>query len=89
MLELTKAAWRKSSYSTSGGNCVEVATIPSGAWRKSSRSDDQGACVEVAFPGGAVATRDSKDSEGGILVFGHPAWSAFLAATARGAFDLR
>ncbi|QIZ34173.1 DUF397 domain-containing protein [Saccharopolyspora sp. ASAGF58] len=58
-------------------------------WRKSTYSGDQGTCVEVAFPGGAVAARDSKDPGGGALVFGHRSWSAFLAAAARGVFDLR
>jgi uncharacterized protein DUF397 len=38
-------AWRKSSYSSGQGACVEVATNV--AWRKSSYSG-QGNCVEVA-----------------------------------------
>jgi hypothetical protein len=40
--------WRKSSRSTdTGGQCVELAVVPS--WRKSSRSGDTGGqCVEVA-----------------------------------------
>jgi hypothetical protein len=36
--------WRKSTYSNSTGDCVEVAT----AWRKSTYSDSSGNCVEVA-----------------------------------------
>ncbi|RCW39807.1 uncharacterized protein DUF397 [Halopolyspora algeriensis] len=30
MFDLSKAAWRKSSFSTSGGNCVEVAPLADG-----------------------------------------------------------
>lgn len=41
-MRLEFAAWRKSSYSSQNGNCVEVA-----AWRKSSHSSDNGNCVEV------------------------------------------
>jgi hypothetical protein len=45
-MDVTGAAWRKSSYSgDNGGNCVEVANV----WRKSSHSGDNGGdCVEVA-----------------------------------------
>src|SRR5579859_3830440 len=53
MAGLSRATWRKSSYSGGGGggNCVEVAHIPT--WRKSSYSGGNGsACVEVAhIPG--------------------------------------
>ncbi|MFF4533957.1 DUF397 domain-containing protein [Streptomyces sp. NPDC001407] len=39
------AMWQKSSYSTNGGNCVEVAS----SWRKSTYSGPNGGdCVEVA-----------------------------------------
>jgi hypothetical protein len=78
-MDLTGAAWRKSSYSGSnGGNCVEVAEV----WRKSSYSASNGGdCVEVAraLPA-AVAVRDSKDPEGPKLVFTPAAWAAFTAA---------
>jgi hypothetical protein len=44
--DLSRAAWRKSSYSGSnGGQCVEAATM----WRKSSYSSSNGGqCVEAA-----------------------------------------
>ena len=44
--DLSRAAWRKSSYSASnGGQCVEAATV----WRKSSYSGGNGGeCVEAA-----------------------------------------
>ncbi|MBO2454458.1 DUF397 domain-containing protein [Actinomadura barringtoniae] len=45
---VSKASWRKSSYSGDhGGACIEVAP----AWRTSSHSGEHGgACVEVARP---------------------------------------
>lgn len=49
-------------------------------WRKSTRSSgNTGDCVEVAdnLPG-VVAVRDSKDSSGPVLRFGHEAWRAFV-----------
>ena len=45
-VDLSRAAWRKSSYSGgNGGQCVEAATV----WRKSSYSASNGGqCVEAA-----------------------------------------
>ncbi|MCX4746187.1 DUF397 domain-containing protein [Kitasatospora sp. NBC_01287] len=64
-MDLSGAAWFKSSYSTNGGQCVEVA------------------------PGfsGIVPVRDSKDPEGGALVFPAGAFAAFVAALKVGRFD--
>lgn len=40
-------------------------------WHKSSHSTNSGGqCVEVAAVGGMVAVRDSKNPDGGDLVFG-------------------
>jgi hypothetical protein len=79
-LDLSRAAWRKSTYSGNGNDCVEVAAI----WRKSSYSNDGGDCVEVASAvrPEVVAVRDSKDPDGPKLTFTPDVWTAF-AATVR------
>lgn len=68
--------FRKSSYSTGGENCVEVAQVTP-AFRKSSYSSGGDNCVEVAeLPTGA-AIRDSKHPELGFLPVGAGEWTAF------------
>jgi hypothetical protein len=81
-MDLTGAAWRKSSYSgTNGGNCVEVAEV----WRKSSYSGSNGGdCIEVAPLPAAIAVRDSKDPDGPKLIFTPQAWAAFTTAIRTG-----
>jgi uncharacterized protein DUF397 len=74
--DLTRAAWRKSSFSSSASNCVEVAFVD---WRKSSFSTNAGNCVEVAFVPHAVAVRDSKNTAGPTLAVPTPTWHAFVA----------
>ena len=51
-------AWRKSSYSGTNANCVEL------GWRKSSYSGSNAQCVELAVAG---AVRDSKNPDGPTL----------------------
>jgi uncharacterized protein DUF397 len=64
----THLAWRKSSFSTDNGMCVEVANLPI-SWRKSSVSTDNGECVELAnVSADLVAVRDSKRPDAGHLV---------------------
>ena len=51
--------WRKSSYSSNGTNCVEV------AWQKSSHSSNGSSCVELSSD--LAAVRDSKNPDGPTL----------------------
>ena len=81
MSEGAYRSWRKSSYSNSSGNCVEVA---SASWRKSSHSDGTGNCVEVANADRLVAIRDTKQGDcGPTLEFAESAWQGFLAVIKR------
>ena len=51
---------------------------PDPRWRKSRYSNGQGSCVEVGHAAGrAIAVRDTKDSDGPHLAFGHQAWEVF------------
>lgn len=70
--------WRKSSFSSYNGNCVEVG----GDYRKSSRSMANGNCVEAGNGPGAVLVRDTADRDGNVLALSADAWSAFTARTA-------
>ncbi|QTZ91139.1 DUF397 domain-containing protein [Streptomyces auratus] len=84
-IDLSKATWRKSSYSnTSGGDCIEVSDdfLTTAAWRKSSYSNTSGGnCIEIAdnLPA-LVPVRDSKNPQGPALVFSATAWGSFVAA---------
>lgn len=66
------AVWRKSSYSGTETNCIEIA-YPD--WRKSSYSGTETECIEIAYPVAAptVGIRDSKNPTGGYLTFPHTA----------------
>lgn len=56
-------------------------------WSKSTKSD-QGNCVEARYVDGSVEVRDSKDAAGTVLRYTRDEWSAFLAGTAAGEFNL-
>jgi hypothetical protein len=62
---VTDLAFRKSSYSGAGQNCVEVAPIPA-SFRDSSHS--------------GAAIRDSKHPDAGHLPFPAAEWTGFLSA---------
>ncbi|MGC5010664.1 DUF397 domain-containing protein [Streptosporangium sp. DT93] len=63
--------------------------LSAAVWRKASCSGDNGGqCVEVALNlPGAVAVRDSKDSEGPKLLFPPAEWRAFVGGIKSGGFD--
>lgn len=63
--------------------------LTSARWRKSSHSGDTGGdCVEVAGLSDAVAVRDSKNPEGPVLGFGHPAFRTLTHRIRAGRYDL-
>jgi hypothetical protein len=73
-MDLSRAQWRKSRYSGSNGDCIEVAVM----WHKTSHSGSNGNCVEVAADSGArVLVRDTKDRGGPVLAFRPSAWREF------------
>jgi hypothetical protein len=92
--------WRKSSYSGSSGNCVEVRWQKSShsgmngncvevSWQKSSYSGPTGNCIEArASAPGHVAIRDSKDKAGPRLTVNDRAWDAFIRGIKRGEFGI-
>ncbi|MGH3823892.1 MAG: DUF397 domain-containing protein [Pseudonocardiaceae bacterium] len=69
--------WHTSSYSSNGGDCVEI------GWRTSSYSNGGAVCVEVAPTPDAVLLRDSKDRTGPALTIPTPAWRTFLTTLTR------
>lgn len=87
-VDLAGVVWRKSSYTQSNGECVEIA-FPDADWRKSTRSQGDGACVQVALKPSCAGIRDSKQPDGGVVLTGFSAWDAFRRAVKRAELDLR
>ncbi|MEU5848911.1 DUF397 domain-containing protein [Saccharopolyspora shandongensis] len=87
---LNVPVWRKSSYSTNNGDCVEIAFVTAEVpdWRKSTYSANNGACVEVALADEVVGARDSKNPGGPELWFRGARWGRFVADVKAGRFDL-
>jgi hypothetical protein len=57
-------------------------------WRKATGSGD-GGCVEVAYVDGVIGVRDTKDNgTGPVLMFNQREWTAFLAGSHAGEFNL-
>ncbi|MEV0751685.1 DUF397 domain-containing protein [Streptosporangium sp. NPDC050280] len=56
-------------------------------WRKSSLSADGPSCVEMAFVGNDVAVRDTKDRDGGTLIFSRTEWNTFIGGIKNGNLD--
>ncbi len=72
-MDLTGAAWRKSSYgSGEDGSCIEVAVIPG-----SKEGSDY-----------IIAMRDGRNPGGPALIFTPDEWRAFTAGVQDGEFDL-
>jgi hypothetical protein len=70
-VDLSGAAWRKSSYSGgNGGQCVEVAAIPG----------------HQDGPDRICVIRDSANPGGPALSFGRRQWQQFTAAVKAGSF---
>lgn len=76
-MSLPDLAWRKSSFSSPEGDCVEM------AWRKSSFSGPETDCVEVAWPVAGAALRDSKNVAGPMLLVPERAVTALVATLSK------
>ncbi|MEU3166997.1 DUF397 domain-containing protein [Streptosporangium sp. NPDC006930] len=57
-------------------------------WHKSSLSGEGASCVETAFVGNHVAVRDTKNRDGGTLVFPRIQWTTFTQGIKNGDFDI-
>jgi len=69
--DLSRAAWRKSSYSNgTGGSCVEIAPL-----------------VGIPGTNDDIAVRDSKDPHGPALTFTARQWREFATAIKAHEFD--
>jgi hypothetical protein len=73
--DLSRAAWRKSSYSGANGSCVEVAPVP-------------GASAADAIAADAIAVRDTKDRGGPALTFTSRQWRSFAGGIKAGELGL-
>jgi hypothetical protein len=59
----------------------------SATWRTSSYTTGNGACVEIAELPDMTAVRDTKDRQGGMLIFSRSAWYRFVGQVKAADFD--
>ena len=71
------SGWRKSPYSSNGGNCVEISVLDRGEVTAGHKAD----------AGRLFVMRDSKDPAGPRLYFTETEWDAFALGMKDGAFD--
>jgi hypothetical protein len=58
----TTRSWQKSSFSSEGSACLELATAPSAHWHKSSHCDESNNCLELATTSArTIGLRESDD----------------------------
>ena len=60
-MDLSRAAWRKSSYSNNGGACVEVATTSPDSWPYATRRIPSGPSLVFSADGWQAFIRAMKD----------------------------
>jgi hypothetical protein len=59
---LAPPGWQRSSFSSAGNNCLELAAAPSANWQKSSHCDESNNCLElVTASARAIGLRESDD----------------------------
>ncbi|MER7208569.1 DUF397 domain-containing protein [Streptosporangium sp. NPDC000239] len=75
-MDLSSVVWRKSSRSTNGGDCVEVAVVPG----------DPALAAHKADADALYLVRDSKDPGGPALAFTQGEWDAFVGGVKDGEF---
>jgi len=61
--DLSRAVWRKSSYSANGGNCVEVASNLPGIVAVRDSKDREGPCLALSAQAWATFIRGVKQHQ--------------------------
>ncbi|MEU0478551.1 DUF397 domain-containing protein [Streptosporangium sp. NPDC006013] len=61
--------------------------LPHAHWRKSSLSGEGASCVEVAFIDDTIAVRDTKNRDGGTLIFHRKEWTVFISTIKNNSFN--
>lgn len=78
--------WRKSSYSGTNSDCVELARLPRG-WRESSYSSTNSDCVELADVDDIILVRNSNHPDAGTLTLTHAEMEALVKGVKSGDLD--